>query len=134
MEYAEREWFGNAAKRAATAEERGHAASRVRELEDRLARQVTLLLDEGLDAKAVASMSAQWNTELDAARRYLEEAERADAMAVSRERHADALRKAKLAFRMMSPSPEDQTRLYELLNVKAQLTEEGTLSSPATWS
>jgi site-specific DNA recombinase len=127
MEYAEREWFGNAAKKVATAEERQRAASRVRELEDRLARQVTLLLDEGLDTKAVASMSAQWNTELDAARRYLDEAERADAMASNRERHSDALRKAKTAFRMMSPSPEDQARLYELLDVKAQLTDEGTV-------
>lgn len=27
----------------------------------------------------------------------------------------------------MSPSPEDQKRLYELLDVKAQLTEEATL-------
>jgi len=127
MEYAEREWFGNAAKRAATTEERQRAALRVRELEERLARQVTLLLDEGLDAKAVAAMSAQWNTELEAARRYLEEAERADATAANRERHSDALRKAKVAFRLMSPSPEDQKRLYELLDVKAQLTQEGTL-------
>ena len=28
----------------------------------------------------------------------------------------------------MSPSPEDEKRLYELLDVKAQLTEEGTLT------
>lgn len=127
MEYAEREWFDNEAQKAATAEERQHAATRVRELEDRLTRQVTLLLDEGIDAKAVASMSSQWNSELDAARRYLEQCERADAGATNRERQADALRKAKVAVRMMSPSPEDQKRLYELLDVKARLTEEGTI-------
>ena len=128
MEYAERAWFGNAAKRTATAEERKKAAVRVRELEERLTRQVTLLLDEGLDAKAVASMSAQWNTELEAARRYLGECEQAAAVAANRERHSEALRKARTAFRMMSASPEDQKRLYELLDIRAQLTGNGTLA------
>jgi hypothetical protein len=44
-----------------------------------------------------------------------------------RERHADSLRKAKVAFKLMSPSPEEQARLYELLNVRVEVTSEGTL-------
>ena len=125
--YAEREWFDNAARRVATREERERAALRVKELEERLARKVTLLLDEGLDPKVVASMSAQWNGELGAARNYLDECERANAAAADKERHAETLRRAKIAFRLLNPTPEGQKRLYELLDVRAQLTAEGTI-------
>lgn len=128
MEYAEREWFETAERRAATKEERERAALRVRDLEERLTKQVSVLLDEGLDAKVVAQMAAQWNAELEAAREYLAESERIDLSAAQREKRTNSLRKAKLAFRLMSPSPEDQKRLYELLDVKARLTEEGTLT------
>jgi hypothetical protein len=43
------------------------------------------------------------------------------------QRHAESLRKAKVAFKLMNPTPEEQARIYELLNVRAQLTDEGTL-------
>jgi hypothetical protein len=86
-----------------------------------------VLLDEGLDAKVVAQMSAQWNAELEAARQVLVQCERTDAAFAQKERNVESLRKAKVAFRLMSPTPEEQTRLYEALDVKVQLTSEGTL-------
>lgn len=125
--HAEHEWFERAERRMEAREERDRAAMRVEELEQRLATKVSALLDEGLDAKVVAGMSRQWNDELEAARRYLDECERIEAASSDREHRLESLRKAKLAFRMMNPSPEDQKRLYELLNVRVQLTSDKTL-------
>lgn len=100
---------------------------RVRELEARLTTKVAVLLDEGLDAKVVAQMSSQWNAGLEAARDALIQCERADAALAQKERHVESLRKARVAFRLMNPTPEEQTRLYEALDVRVPLTSDGTL-------
>jgi hypothetical protein len=90
-----------------------------------------LLLDERLDAKVVAARCSQWNAEPQAARAYLTKCEAAEIASADREHRLDALRTARVALSLLKPSPEQQKRLYDALDLRVQLTAAGRLAITA---